>query len=115
MPRTKKKAVAKKAVYKKTVEKKPVAEKAAEKSVKEEVKESAKTILADKAIVHSVTLSAGSTLNLGDYESARFDVGLTISAMDSDTTPEELAEVGWAFIREELASKVKAVRNKKAK
>lgn len=65
-----------------------------------------------KAIVHSVRLSAGATINLGDFESSRFDVGITLSALDSNATTEELAEVGWDFVRNELGAKIKSVRSK---
>ena len=65
-----------------------------------------------KAVVHSVRLSAGATINLGDFESSRFDVGITLSALDGDTTTEELTEVGWDFVRSELGAKIKSVRAK---
>ena len=119
---TAKKATAKKATAKKATAKKATAKKTSSKSSSPDfilhVEELGKNAVLEgancKALVHSVRLSAGSTLNLGDYESARFEVGVTLSALDGDTTPDQLAEAGWDFIRKELSSKVSAVRAKRS-
>lgn len=67
-----------------------------------------------KVAVTGLQVSSGVTLNLGDYESARYDVGITVAPMQT-MSAEELAEAGWSFVLEELGLKIKQTRENAAK
>jgi hypothetical protein len=67
-----------------------------------------------KIAVTQVNLNSGVTLNLGDYESARFDVGVSLAAMDEQSI-EEVVDAGWGFVMQELGAMIKDTRENAAK
>lgn len=67
-----------------------------------------------KVAIQSIRLSAGHTMNLGDFESARIDVGVTVAPIDS-VTVEEMMEAGWSIVYEELRNKIRDIKKKTGK
>lgn len=74
------------------------------KSTSPEVKDALK-----KSRVKDVYVSAGLTLNLGDYQSARVDAGMTIE-VGLDATPEEAYAEAWAYVQEQVNSRGAAIK-----
>lgn len=65
-----------------------------------------------KIHVNAISLSAGATVNTGDFNNAKFNCMITLSGMDSDVSLEEMTEFGWSYLRDELGRKIKSVREK---
>lgn len=61
--------------------------------------------------VVGLRLGAGHTMNLGDFESARFDATIGLVPMDN-VSVEEMAEAGWDEVMKQLKSKIGDVLNK---
>ena len=57
-----------------------------------------------------VWVSVGMTLNLGSYESARVDAGITVPVGTFDTE-EDAFEHGWATVLAEVKSKAKSIKD----
>jgi len=54
-------------------------------------------------------------MNLGDFNSVKFDVGVSLAPMGEGITPKEMNETGWNLIMVELGAKIRSVREKKEK
>lgn len=58
-----------------------------------------------------VYVSVGMTINLGDYESARVDAGITVP-IDAHESSKEAFDHGWSQVLTEVRDKAKAIKNK---
>lgn len=75
-----------------------------------------------KFTVDSVYVGAGLTLNMGEYESARIDTGITLrshvqsmSEHDRETLKNEMLEYGWREVRADIKARAKEIREGRAK
>jgi hypothetical protein len=59
------------------------------------------------AIINEVRLSVSRTVNLGNYESAKVEAGITIVREESSDTPEDMEETAIQEIRVFLGSAIK--------
>ena len=73
-----------------------------------------KTESGKEVAVLQVTVSSGVTLNMGEYESARFDVGIALAAMDKQSV-EEVTDAGWSYVMSELGKMIKDARENASK
>lgn len=58
--------------------------------------------------IKQITVTLGRTLNLGNYESARMDVGVTVD-LDPDDNPSEVFEATYKTAKEKLNSKIETL------
>ena len=56
-----------------------------------------------------VYVSVGMTINLGDYESARIDAGITVPVKEHGTS-EDAFEHGWKQVLTQVKSKARVIK-----
>ena len=62
--------------------------------------------------VNNIVLSAGTTINTGEFNNIKLSAMITLTALDDDITLSELSAFGWGYVEGELGVKVHAVRQK---
>lgn len=62
-----------------------------------------------KMAVTGIRASAGVTVNMGDFESARLDFSVSVAPCDPNTSLIEMEAFAWDFVKGSLAAEVKAL------
>lgn len=58
---------------------------------------------------HTVSVNLGMTVNLGDFESLRIDIGLEVEGKDGES-PTQTYERAYKWVEDRLAEKVEEAR-----
>ena len=58
-----------------------------------------------------IWVSCGITINIGNYESARIDAGISLPIAEGEDT-NEVYQAGWAQVRQELKAQKEAIKTK---
>lgn len=66
------------------------------------------------AQVKEIRVNVGLTLNLGNYESARLDAGVTMDIKEGDD-PKKVYEEAWKICEEEIQPQARDIKSRVAK